>query len=271
MRVIERICIIGGGNMGGAIARGIAGNPDFEAGNLTVTARSAETIEKVASACPGIRTSLDNRSAAEGAGLVIIAVKPWQAEDVIKEIRTVLDYGKCTVASVVAGISFSSLEGMFRKDTDTRGPDCPGLMRIIPNTAVAVGKSTTFISGCNVNDSVREDVVALFSRMGEVIEVPEEMMAAGTSLASCGIAYALKYLDAAIKGGVKIGFGENESRKIVLNTMKGALALLDACGTMPQQEIDKVTTPGGYTFRGLEAMEDAGFSKAVLSGLEKSL
>ena len=268
MRVIERICIIGGGNMGGAIARGIAGNPDFEARNLTVTARSAETIEKVASACPGIRTSLDNRSAAEGAGLVIIAVKPWQAEDVIKEIRTVLDYGKCTVASVVAGISFSSLEGMFRDDT---GSSCPGLMRIIPNTAVAVGKSTTFISGCNVSDSVREDVVALFSRMGEVIEVPEEMMAAGTSLASCGIAYALKYLDAAIKGGVKIGFGENESRKIVLNTMKGALALLDACGTMPQQEIDKVTTPGGYTFRGLEAMEDAGFSKAVLSGLEKSL
>ena len=96
-------------------------------------------------------------------------------------------------------------------------------------------------------------------------------MAAGTSLASCGIAYALKYLDAAIKGGERIGFGTEEARRIVLNTMKGAIALLDTNGTMPQTEIDKVTTPGGYTFKGLTAMEENGFSEAVMQGLLKSM
>ena len=111
----------------------------------------------------------------------------------------------------------------------------------------------------------------LFRLMGEVISVPEEMMAAGTSLASCGIAYALKYMDAAMKGGEKIGFGQDDARRIVMNTMKGALSLLEANGTMPQTEIDKVTTPGGYTFKGLTAMEEGGFSEAVLQGLLKSM
>lgn len=273
MENIRKICIIGGGNMGGAIAGGIARNPDFAKGNLTVTARTAATLEKIACTIPGIRTSMDNRSAAEGADLVIIAVKPWQAEDVIREIRTALDYGKSTVASVVAGIPFQELERMFRKETAGSGcgRDCPGLLRIIPNTAAALGKSTTFIARHNVAEPIYEDTVSLFSGMGEVIGVREEMMAAGTSLASCGIAFALRYLDASIKGGTRIGFGENEARRIVINTMKGALALLETNGTMPQQEIDKVTTPGGYTSRGLEAMEAAGFSDAVIAGLENSL
>ena len=145
------------------------------------------------------------------------------------------------------------------------------LLRIIPNTAIALGKSTTFIARDGVDDETAAEVGRLFGSMGEVIEVPEEMMPAGTALASCGIAYALKYIDAAIKGGVEIGFSAEESRRIVMKTVEGALALMQANGTMPGTEIDKVTTPGGYTFRGLSAMEEHGFSKAVLEGLLHSM
>ena len=263
---MKRICIIGAGNMGGAIAAGIAGNPEFPSENLTVTAKTQATLDRISASCPGIRTTLDNRTAVSGADLVIIAVKPWQIATVAEEIKDNIDYGSCTIASVVAGISFGELTEMFRK-----GDGIPSLFRVIPNTAIALNKSTTFIASCRVSEEVADEFSALFRRMGEVLEIPEDMMAAGTALASCGIAYALKYIDASIKGGMRIGFGEQEARKIVINTMKGALALLDAYGTMPQQEIDKVTTPGGYTFKGLAAMEDSGFSAAILDGLKKSM
>ena len=95
-------------------------------------------------------------------------------------------------------------------------------------------------------------------------------MTAGTSLASCGIAFALKYIDASIRGGVELGFSEAESREVVMQTMRGALALLERNGTMPQQEIDKVTTPGGITLKGLEAMARDGFEGAVRAGLLES-
>ena len=267
MRNIDKICIIGAGNMGGAIAGGLIKNGTVRPDNITVTARTQATLDRLSAAYPGIRTSSDNAVAAEGSDLVIIAVKPWQAEDVAKEIRPHADYSRCTIASVVAGVSFGEWTGWLRKD----GDEVPALMRIIPNTAIALGQSTTFIASCRVSDGIREEVCGMFGRMGTVLEVKEEMMAAGTALASCGIAYALKYIDAAISGGVRTGFTEKEARQIVLGTMKGALALLDAGGTMPQQEIDKVTTPGGYTAKGLAAMEENGFSEAVLQGLLKSM
>lgn len=263
MGAIDRICIIGAGNMGGAIAGGIFRNPEFSPGRITVTARTQETVDRVKAAYPGICGTTDNAAAAAGADLVVIAVKPWQIKDVIGEIRGVTDYGRCTVASVVAGVSFREMKEMFSA--------APALLRIIPNTAIALGKSTTFIARDGVDDETAAEVGRLFGSMGEVIEVPEEMMPAGTALASCGIAYALKYIDAAIKGGVEIGFSAEESRRIVMKTVEGALALMQANGTMPGTEIDKVTTPGGYTFRGLSAMEEHGFSKAVLEGLLHSM
>lgn len=263
----KKICIIGAGNMGGAIAAGIAGSPYFRPGNLCVTALSQGSLDKVKAAVPDIVTSTDNAWAATGADLVVMAVKPWQLENVAMEIKPVLDYTGCTIASVVAGVEFSDLTEMFRKD----GCCAPALLRIIPNTAISLKKSTTFIASCRTPGPVLENVVKLFRCMGTVVEVQESMMAAGTSLASCGIAYALKYLDASMKGGTRLGFTEKEARDIVMSTMKGAIALLETYGTLPQQEIDKVTTPGGYTFRGLAAMEEKGFSDAVLSGLESSM
>ena len=135
----------------------------------------------------------------------------------------------------------------------------------------STGKSITFIAKDSVPNDICDEITAIFRETGEVFMIPEEMMPAGTALASCGIAYALKYLDAAMKGGVEIGFSEEEAEKIVLGTMEGAVSLLKRNGTKPAEEIDKVTTPGGYTFKGLSAMEENGFSRAVSEGLKKSM
>ncbi len=249
--------------MGGAIAGGLFRNPDFPSGGITVTARTQSTLDRMKAAYPEISVTTDNPAAVSGADLVIIAVKPWQIKEVIEEIRPAADWSGCAVASVAAGISFAEIRQMF--------PEAHALLRIIPNTAIALGKSTTFIARDRVDNETAEEIAGLFRAMGEVVEIPEEMMPAGTALASCGIAYALKYLDAAIKGGMETGFGAEEARRIVMKTMEGALALMETNGTMPQTEIDKVTTPGGYTFRGLEAMEGHGFSDAVLQGLLHSM
>lgn len=259
--------------MGGSIAGGLVRSGIVKAENLTVTAKTDATLAGIGRRIPGIVTLRDNAAAVKDADLVILAVKPWQIEAVADEIRDSIDLSSVTIASVVAGISFRRLAEIFGApaEPEKKASVKPAMLRIIPNTAISLLKSTTFISRQNVGDSTFYPIKAAFEAMGNVIEVEEDMMAAGTSIASCGIAYALKYIDAAVRGGETIGFRTEDARNAVINTMEGAIALLRANGSMPQEEIDKVTTPGGYTFKGLEAMEEAGFSDAVLQGLLKSM
>ena len=264
MGSIRKVAVIGAGNMGGAIAAGMAKGRTIAPENISVTAKTEATIEKFKEKCPGVAAYTDNRKAAEDADLIILAVKPWQLSGVIEEIKPVIDFRKTIVASVVAGVPFSEMENMF---------DAPGapLLRIIPNTAISLMKSVTFMASSNVPENLYEEVADIFREMGKVFRVSEEMMPAGTALASCGIAYALRYLGAAMKGGEEIGFTGQEARDIVMGTMDGALSLLETNNTMPQQEIARVATPGGYTAKGLQAMDDRGFEDAVLAALRASV
>jgi hypothetical protein len=261
-----KIAIIGGGNMGGAIAKGIAAGSLVPASDLTVTAHTQQTLDKIKGYDPAIRTTLDNREAVQGADLVVLAVKPWLLEEVVKEIRGGLDYRKQAVASVIGRSSFEELGKLL----DNGSGVMPVMYRIIPNTAISLGESVTFIAEQGAPKKRLDELVSIFSELGQTVVVKEPMMGPGTSLASCGIAFALKYLDASIQGGVELGFAPEEARAVVMQTMRGALEMMNLNGTMPQTEIDKVTTPGGMTLRGLAAMEESGFTEAVKAGLFNS-
>ena len=261
-----KIAIIGGGNMGGAIAKGIAAGSLVPASDLTVTAHTQQTLDKIQGYDPAIRTTLDNREAVQGADLVVLAVKPWLLEEVVKEIRGGLDYRKQAVASVIGRSSFEELGKLL----DNGSGVMPVMYRIIPNTAISLGESVTFIAEQGAPKERLDELVSIFSELGQTVVVKEPMMGPGTSLASCGIAFALKYLDASIQGGVELGFAPEEARAVVMQTMRGALEMMNLNGTMPQTEIDKVTTPGGMTLRGLAAMEESGFTEAVKAGLFNS-
>jgi pyrroline-5-carboxylate reductase len=104
--------------------------------------------------------------------------------------------------------------------------------------------------------------------MGQTIITEERLLGAGTTLASCGIAYAMRYVRAASEGGVELGFKAGEAQKIVMQTMRGAVELLQATGMHPEAAIDLVTTPGGVTIKGLNEMEHAGFTSSVIRGLK---
>lgn len=257
-----RLTIIGAGNMGGAIARALAGGTYFHASDITCTARSLQTLEKFDE--KGFRVTNDNGKAVSEADIVVFAVKPWLMENVVKEVAPYLNLEKQIVASVAAGISFAQLSSWL-------GSEKTALFRIIPNTAIEIGSGVTFISSLNASDSQTGMILGFFSEMGYALQVEESMMASGTALASCGIAYAMKYIHAAASGGEVLGFDAEQSRKIVEYTVKGAAELLLATGNVPQKEIDKVTTPGGMTEKGLAAMEDSGFSLAVENGLKACL
>jgi pyrroline-5-carboxylate reductase len=255
-----KITIIGAGNMGGAIARALAVS-DISDLEITCTVRSAEKLERLSA--DGFKATSDNRAAVKSADVVIFAVKPWLMEAVVRDVAPFMDLSNQIVASVAAGVTFGQLYQWLGGSAV--------MFRIIPNTAIEVGSGVTFISSCNASSAQRSMVLDMFSRMGYALEVEESMMAAGTALASCGIAYAMKYIQASAAGGESLGFSPEKAREIVEYTVKGAAELLLSTGNAPQTEIDKVTTPGGMTQKGLAAMDKDGFSQAVVEGLNACL
>lgn len=261
-----KIAVLGGGNMGGAIAAGAIAAKIAEAKDVTISHARPALLERLEKTGAEANITSDNKEAVNGADLILIAVKPWLAESVAREIAPVIDPSYQAVASVVAGVDFKTLQEWLT----IPGGKTPALFRVIPNTAVSLGQSATFICSHNASRQQNEMTLSVFRPLGKVFEVDEKDMTAVTALASCGIAYILKYIDASFKGGQEIGIDAKQSLEIVIQTVKGALALLEANGSLPQEEIDKVTTPGGITLKGLAEMERCGFSDAVISGLKAS-
>ena len=252
-----RISIIGSGNIGGAIARGLAKGTMFKASDITCTAQSDETLEKMRKIDPDFILTHDNVEAARNADIIIIAVKPWRVEMIIDEIKSVLDFEKQIIVSVAAGVTFDCLA-------------TPTIFRIMPNTAIEVMSSMTFVSARNASKEQTDLIIHIFNELGNAMLVEERLMGAGTALASSGIAFALRYIRAAIEGGVELGFYPKQAQEIVVHTVKGAVDLLLENKSNPEMEIDKVTTPGGITIKGLNEMELSGFTSSVIRGLKAS-
>lgn len=255
---IMKITVIGCGAMGGALVRGMIGCGVCAAADITVTARTQATLDGYAPL--GVACTTDNRAACAGADVVVVAVKPWVVEQVLAEAAL---GGTQMLVCLAAGVSAEQLVAW------TAGR--PQTLTVIPNTAIAVGRSMTFVCPVNADGEHTRAVTELFARMGEALVVDQAHLRAGTVLASCGIAYAMRYVRAAMEGGVEIGFRADEARRVVLQTVAGAVALLQATGAHPEAEIDKVTTAGGITIRGLNAMEHAGFTAAVIDGLKAGM
>lgn len=265
-----KITIIGAGNIGSAIARGLIKGSLVAASDITCTVHSEETYERLKNANFGFRLLRDNVEAVKEADIIILAVKPWRIEEVLIQIRPVLKFDKQLVVSVAAGISFDELNSFLigKMAYDYDAP--PAIFRVMPNTAIEVMSSMTFVSARNASDEQTEKVLSLFRELGNAMLVEERLMGPGTALASSGIAFAMRYIRAAIEGGVELGFYPKEAQEIVVHTVKGAVDLLIANRSNPEAEIDKVTTPGGVTIKGLNEMELSGFTSSVIRGLKAS-
>lgn len=252
----KKIAIIGVGNMGGAVAMGLLKSGFVPASDIFVADRRETTLQEMKSY--GLITGSNNSEAASKAEVIIVAVKPYHVEGVIREIKPELLPGKILIV-IVAGVDIKELGEMA-------GEEVP-IFRVMPNTAIALQESLTCISSNKNCGPYKSYVTEMFNKLGKTVEIPEELMSAATVLASCGIAYALRYMRAAIQGGIEIGFSADMAQYITAQTVKGAAELILQTGHHPEQEIDKVTTPRGITITGLNEMEHKGFSSSLIQGV----
>jgi len=249
-----KIAIIGAGNMGGAVALGL--HRLAKDVSLTVTTAHASTLKKYAAL--GMDATLENVSAAERADIVILGVKPWLVQSVLEQLKPALS-GK-VLLSLAAGIPSAQMAQWLS------GANLKAAYTVIPNLAAEIGESMTFASA--ILGEADDLVKSLFDKVGRTLIVDERRLKAGMMVASCGTAFALRYARAAMEGGVQLGLYPHEALEAVYQTMKGAVDLAGSHGTHPEAEIDRVTTPGGITIRGLNAMEEAGFTASVIAGLK---
>lgn len=255
-----KITVIGAGAMGGSTVDGMLKLQTLSAGDITVADPMAD-LSRFAKA--GAVTTTDNAAAVKDADIVMVFVKPWLVEQVLKGIKSSMDYAKQTLVVIAAGVKSTSILEWMDKDGQV-----PATMLCIPNIAIAQLASMTFLVNVNASDATVAEVKALYDQLGKSILTTENLLGAGTTLASCGIAYAMRYVRASSEGGVELGFKAHDAQEIVMQTMKGAVELLQASGMHPEAAIDLVTTPGGVTIKGLNEMEHAGFTSAVIRGLK---
>ncbi len=253
----EKIAILGGGNIGKAIAKGLLASGEFPADKLTVTdlnLRYLEDLEEL-----GIAVSTDNIKAVRESDIVIFCVQPTQVKELIEQVKDAIEADKQIIAYVVAAYEVKDILDLIGKPAR--------VVRVMPNTAIAIRESMTCLTTHKGGEAALEKIQAIFNHLGTTMVIRETLMGAATILGACGIAYFLRYIRAASQGGIQVGFHADEAQIIAAQTAKGAASLLLQSGNHPEDEIDKVTTPRGCTIAGLNEMEHFGLSSAIIKGI----
>jgi len=256
---MPKITIIGSGNIGLSLAKGLLSKQYCKASDITLTRRNIKTmsIERE----QGFILSDNNRQASEGADIIVLAVLPQQLNPVLEQLAGTLDAGQLVV-SVISGVSCQDIR--HKLGAETR------VIRAMPNTAIAIGQSMTCIASDQASDPDMAEVTRLFETVGAVVRINEDLMTSATALCACGVAFFLRSIRAASQGGVEIGFHAHDALKMAVQTAKGAADLLLQMQSHPESEIDKVTSPKGCTIAGLNEMEHHGFSSAFIKGIKLS-
>lgn len=256
----KKIAILGGGNLGVAIAKGLR-KPALSAQyDVIVTRRNVQALEPLKDLA--IAVSNNNKESVKESDLIILAVQPKQLNGLLEEIKPVLNSKQHTVISAITGIEISDI-------TKTLGEEIR-VIRAMPNTAIAIGQSMTCIASANASSDVLDEIKTIFDAMGKAMIIDERLMQAATVLGACGIAFFLRFIRAASQGGTEVGFHAEEAQVIASQTALGAASLLLETNQHPEDAIDKVTTPQGCTIAGLNEMEHHGLSSALIKGIVAS-
>jgi pyrroline-5-carboxylate reductase len=256
----KKIAIIGGGNLGAAIAEGLIQSEFSRPVEISITRRNPSSLYRFAE--QGSLVHSDNKKAVKNAEIVILAVKPYNFNEIIGEIKSSLDPKKHVVVSVITGVWIEQLQKAIGKPVP--------VIRAMPNTAIAIQQSMTCLAHAGATPGQLNYIRQLFDQLGKTVLIDEKLMDAATVLGACGTAYAMRYIRANIQGGIEIGFDAATATLIAAQTVKGAAQLLLEKNTHPEHEIDKVTTPKGCTIAGLNEMEHQGFSSSLIRGVVAS-
>ncbi len=255
---MNKLGIIGAGNIGLSIARGLAKAGGWKPADIVLSRRKSNLLLPLKS--EGYTITGDNEELIKMCSVIILAVLPGQAESVCRSISNFPDPGHQLLISVVSATSLNELKQWLGEDKH--------IVRAMPNTAAEYGASMICIAG--ENEEWTDKAEKLLRPLGSTMIISEQLIPAATILAACGIAYFLRVIRAASQGGIQIGFHAEEAERIAAQTAKGAAEILLRTGNHPEREIDKVTTPMGCTISGLNEMEHFGLSSAMIRGIVKS-
>jgi pyrroline-5-carboxylate reductase len=250
-----KVAIIGAGNLGSAIAQGLI-KSGVNVADITVTRRNLSKIDHLQK--EGFQLTANNAEAVKNSKLVFLCVQPKQLSSLLSEIKSSLKTDQIVV-STITGVSTEEIASQVDKKI--------AIVRAMPNTAIAIGKSMTCLCSKDTDEKQLAEVKKIFDASGETLVIEERLMKAATVLAASGIAFAMRYIRAATQGGIQMGFDSEEAQLIAAQTTLGAASLLLSRESHPEMEIDKVTTPEGCTIAGLNEMEHQGLSSALIKGI----
>ncbi len=254
-----KIAIIGAGNLGLSIAKGLLSTNDGIS-SIYLTKRDITQIKALES-YGNVTVTKDNKEALKNSDIIIFAVQPVHFEDILENLKAHLTNSHVLI-STITGFSIERIEKVIGKDNY--------IIRSMPNTAISVGQSMTCICGNKKGQEKIELAKTIFNRMGHSMVIPESQMQAATVICASGIAFWMRLIRATTQGAIQLGFDAKEAQELAMHTCNGAAQLLIASGNHPEEEIDRVTTPRGCTIQGLNEMEHQGLSSSLIQGIVAS-
>lgn len=251
------IGFLGAGRMATALALGFLRAGLVKPGTLAASDVLSAAREAFAAATGGYTTP-DNREICR-ASTVIVAVKPQQVPDVIRDARPALD-GSQLILSIAAGIPLGKLEEML--------PGGTRVIRVMPNTPALVGASATaFAGGIHATPDDLQWALRLFSAVGTALQVKEALLDGVTGISGSGPAYAYLMIEALSDGGVAAGLPREVATKLAAQTLLGAARMVLETGLHPGELKDQVTSPGGTTIEGVHELEKAGVRAGLMNAV----
>jgi len=242
-----RLGFIGAGSMASALARGL-GEP------VLVYDPEAERAERLAGDVKG-RVAASNAELADDSDLVVLCHKPAALDQVATEV----DGRARAIVSIMGATPTEAIEAAY--------PGVP-VYRFMPNLPAEVGRGVLcYAPGSLATDGPEQEILALFGRAGTVIALDEPLLEPAMALMSCGPAFLALVAEAMAEAGARHGLEAQQAMRLVVETMAGTAAYLDANGLEPGEMRARVATPGGMTEKGLEVLEDSGlrdsFDRAI--------
>lgn len=258
-----KLGFIGAGNMAQGIIDGLLKAKAIAPDAIIIHGGHPANYEAYA-AKVGVQTVADNQAVIAASDVVVLAVKPVMASDVIAEILPALQAKTTPLLSLLSGVSLLQIEGYL-------GTKNYPLVRIMPNLNVAINAGMTAYAANTAAQAVLPEVVALFDQLGETIELAEKHFSTFVALAGSSPAFVYMFIDALARAGVKHGLTKKQADKIAAQAVLGSGAMVLQSADSPFDLVDKVSSPGGTTVAGLLAMEAAGFMPSVVAGVDATI
>ncbi|HKL93673.1 MAG TPA: pyrroline-5-carboxylate reductase [Clostridia bacterium] len=245
--------VIGAGNMATAIVKGAISSKILSANEIIIS--DVDNIKLAEFGKLGLSTTLDNKYLASNCDTVLFAVKPQSASAIMEDIKDSIVAQ--TVISIMAGVPISKLSSVL---------GVRDYVRVMPNTPALIGKGMSALAySSGKNDFAKQ----LFSSIGEVVELDENLFDAVTSVSGSGPAYVYLFLKAMIDGGLIGGLPYDVSKKLAIQTAIGACGMLSSSNKPIDELIDAVCSKGGTTIEAINSFKSDELERIVKNGIAK--